>query len=60
VTRETVDYIKISATARHLMETVFNRADADGVKLDASTVHVVMQASIELAMIAHGIERGAT
>ena len=57
MTRREVDYIKISATARHIMETVFNRADADGVKLDASIVYVVMQASIELAMIAHGTEK---
>ncbi len=48
-----VDYIKMSATARHIQETVFNRAAAENVKLTAETVEVVMRAAIELARIAH-------
>jgi hypothetical protein len=48
-----VDYIKLAATARHIQETVFNRAADSDIKLTADTVKVVMEASIELAFIAH-------
>lgn len=48
-----LDYIKLSATARHIQETVLHRAADAGVKLSAQTVRTVMLASIELAFIAH-------
>jgi hypothetical protein len=48
-----IDYIKLAATARHIQETVFNRAADSDIKLTADTVKVVMEASIELAFIAH-------
>lgn len=48
-----VDYIKLSATARHLQDTVFNRAADNGVKLSAADVKAVMEASIEMAFLAH-------
>lgn len=49
----TVDYIKLAATARHLQETVLHRAAENGIKLSAREVKVVMEASIELAFLAH-------
>jgi hypothetical protein len=48
-----LDYIKLAATARHLSETVLNRAAENGVKLTAREVKVVLEASIELAFLAH-------
>ena len=48
-----VDYIKLSATARHIQETVFNRARENEVELSADMVEVVMRAAIELALLAH-------
>lgn len=56
--REDVDFIKLSATARHIHETVFSRAADNGVMLSAETVKTVMLAAIELALLAHvGEER---
>lgn len=49
----TVDYIKLAATARHIQETVLHRAADNGVKLTARQVKVVMDASTELAFLAH-------
>ena len=48
-----VDYIKLSATARHIQETVLHRANDNGAKLSPDTVRKVMQAAIDLAFIAH-------
>jgi hypothetical protein len=48
-----VDYIKLSATARQIQETVFNRAKDNEVELSAEMVEVVMRAAIELALLAH-------
>lgn len=48
-----VDYIKLSATARHIQETVFNRAAENGIKLSAETATIVMLSAVELARIAH-------
>lgn len=48
-----VDYIKLAATARHIQETVLHRARDEGIRLPLETVKVVMQASIDLALIAH-------
>lgn len=48
-----IDYIRVSATARHIQETVFNRAAENNVKLSARMVEVVMLAAIELALLAH-------
>ena len=48
-----VDYIKLSATARHIQETVLHRANDNGIKLSAGEVRSVMQAAIDLAFIAH-------
>lgn len=48
-----IDYIKLSATARHIQETVLHRAADSNIKLSAQTVRTVMLASIELAFIAH-------
>ena len=48
-----VDYIKLAATARHLSETVLNRASENGIKLTPGQVKVVLEAAIELAFLAH-------
>jgi len=48
-----VDYIKLAATARHLQETVLHRAAENGIKLTAREVKIVMDASVELAFLAH-------
>lgn len=48
-----IDYIKLAATARHISETVLNRAADNEVKISADTVAVVLRAAIDLAFIAH-------
>ena len=48
-----VDYIKVSATARHIQETVLHRANDNGIKLSPATVRNVLFTAIELAFIAH-------
>ena len=47
------DYIKLAATARHIQETVLNRAADNGVKLSVDAVKHVLQNAIELALLAH-------
>lgn len=47
------EYIRVAATARHLAETVFNRAAENDVKLSARTVKNILLAAAELAMITH-------
>ena len=48
-----VDYINVSATARHIQETVLHRANDNGIKLSTATVRNVLFTAIELAFIAH-------
>jgi hypothetical protein len=50
---ERFEYIKLAATARHLSETVLNRAAENGIELTPHQVKVVLDASIELAFLAH-------
>lgn len=48
------DHIKMAALARHLHESVLQRATDAGIELPFDQVAAVMQVSISLARVAYG------